>query len=62
MIFFRVSDLSKAGTEAAVDEDEVLEPKVFTIDEALALAETGELIDMKTAFGLRLLRESRLQS
>jgi len=42
-------------TQAAQDEDEHLEPKVFTVADVRALAAKGEILDMKTVAGLTLL-------
>ncbi len=58
MIFFRCSDLRAPAANSAVhkDEDEELEPRTFTLDEARRLVATGEIVDLKTAVGLTLLR------
>ncbi len=56
MIFYRLTELT-ATDRLALDADEVLEPKVFTLDEAQRLTAEGPVADMKTALGLRLLRE-----
>ena len=55
MVFFLAEDLQATEEPAAVDEDEQLEPRVFTIAELEAMAGRGELADMKTLAGLRLL-------
>jgi hypothetical protein len=56
MIFFRCTDLQppSADSTAKKDEDEDLEPKTFTIDEARRLVGEGEIVDLKTAVGLTL--------
>lgn len=51
---------SSSGLQpAALDEDEQLEPKTFALDEVEAMARRGELEDMKTVCGLKLLRHFR---
>lgn len=57
MIFFRCSELTPpaADSTAHKDEDEDLEPRTFTLAEARALLEQGEIVDLKTAVGLTLL-------
>ena len=56
MIFFRCTDLQSPAEDSTVhkDEDEDLEPRTFTLAEARRLLETGEIVDMKTVVGLRL--------
>lgn len=56
MVFFLAEELRATSEPAAHDEDEQLEPRVFTVDEVEAMADRGELADMKTLAGLRLLR------
>lgn len=57
MIFFRCTDLQPPASDSIVkrDEDEDLEPKTFTIEEARRLVVEGEIVDMKTAVGLTLI-------
>lgn len=57
LIFFRVSDLQRPAPDSTrrPDEDEDIQSKVFTIAEAKAMAARGEIIDLKTAFGLTLI-------
>ena len=55
MIFFRVSALSRPAEPAAVDEDEDIEVRTFTLREARDMARRGEITDMKTVVGLGLL-------
>jgi ADP-ribose pyrophosphatase len=57
MIFFRCTDLQPPGPDstATKDEDEDLEPKEFTVDEARRLVAEGEIVDLKTAVGLTLI-------
>ena len=55
MFFFRVSGLSAPGEAAALDEDEDIEVRVFTLKEAREMVRRGEIIDMKTVIGLTFL-------
>ena len=52
-----LSDLRVAGptTGAQQDEDEDIEPRTFTLDEAREMVARGEIVDMKTVVGLTLL-------
>lgn len=56
MRFYLAEDLREAAVAAALDEDEQLEPKTFSLTELEAMARRGELEDMKTVCGLELLR------
>jgi ADP-ribose pyrophosphatase len=55
MIFFRVSGLEETDEAAAVDEDEDIEPRTYTIGEAREMIRRGEITDMKTVVGLGLI-------
>jgi ADP-ribose pyrophosphatase len=55
MYFFRLSGLAKPTEAAALDEDEDIEPKTFTLRDARDMVRRGEIIDMKTVVGLTLL-------
>ena len=55
MIFYRLSSLAQPTEAAAVDEDEDIEAKTFTIPEAREMVRRGEIVDMKTIVGLGLL-------
>ena len=57
MIYYRCLALGPPAphSTARPDEDEVIEPRTFTLTEARALVGAGEIVDMKTAFGLTLL-------
>lgn len=55
MIFFRVSGLSDGAEPAAVDEDEDIEARTFTLREARDMARRGEIVDMKTVVGLGMI-------
>ena len=54
MVFFRLTELRTLTTPAARDEDEVLEPRVFTLEAARQLAAAADVADMKTLVGLSL--------
>lgn len=54
MLFYHLDGLERGPDQAEPDEDEQLEPKVFTLGEARALVARGEILDMKTAVGLML--------
>ena len=58
LIFFRVSDLRQppADSPHKPDEDEDIHAQTFTWAEARAMVERGEIIDLKTAYGLTLLK------
>lgn len=53
MIFYRLTGLA-AAADLALDADEVLEPRIFTLDEARRAVAEGPVADMKTALGLGL--------
>jgi len=57
MNYYRCEDLRPpaADSTARKDDDEEIEPKIFTIDEARGLVRSGEIIDLKTLAGLSLL-------
>ena len=55
MLFFRLSGLSKPNAAAAVDEDEDIEPKAFSLADARDMVRRGEITDMKTVTGLAML-------
>ena len=56
MIFFRCEDLGPpaANSAARKDEDEDIEPRTFSVDEARALIASGEIVDLKTVAGLTM--------
>jgi ADP-ribose pyrophosphatase len=56
MIFYRCEDLRPPAPDSAArkDEDEEIEPRTFTLDEARALVSSGEIVDLKTLAGLSL--------
>lgn len=53
MVFYRLTGLTGASA-LALDADEVLEPRIFTLDEARRMVAEEPVADMKTALGLRL--------
>lgn len=57
MIFFRCTDLQEPSPDSTVrkDEDEDLEPKTFSVDDARRLVAEGEIVDLKTAVGLTMI-------
>jgi len=57
MIFFKVSDLRLPPPDSIhePDEDEDIESRSVTIAEARAMVARGEIVDLKTAYGLTLI-------
>jgi ADP-ribose pyrophosphatase len=57
MIYFRCEDLRTPSPDSTArkDDDEEIEPRTFTLDEARALLASGEIVDLKTLAGLALL-------
>lgn len=60
MIFFRCTRLRApaADSTARKDDDEDLEARTFTLDEARAMVAAGEIVDMKTVVGLTLVGDA----
>lgn len=54
MLFYLCTDLVEPDTPAHQDEDEDVEPRTFTLDEAWAMVERGEIADLKTVTALTL--------
>lgn len=56
LIFYRVSELRPPAPDSPhkPDEDEDIQSRAFTLDEARAMVARGEIIDLKTAYGLTL--------
>lgn len=54
MHFYRCSELGPPAPDstAAQDEDEDIEPRTFSLDEARAMIAAGEIVDLKTLAGL----------
>lgn len=57
MIYYRCLDLAPPAPDSSVkpDADEAIEPRTFTVDEARSLVRSGDILDLKTAFGLTLI-------
>jgi ADP-ribose diphosphatase len=57
MIFFRASDLHAPAPDSphAPDDDEAIHAQAFTADEARAMLARGDIVDLKTAYGLTLI-------
>ncbi|MEZ5287662.1 MAG: NUDIX hydrolase [Vicinamibacterales bacterium] len=57
MAFYRCTDLAPPPPDstATKDDDEDIEPRTFTLAEARALVERGDIVDLKTVAGLALL-------
>ena len=56
LVFFRVSDLQQppADSPHKPDEDEQIYAQAFSIEKARGMVARGEIIDLKTAYGLTL--------
>ena len=57
MHYYRLADLRERGAgdpPAHKDEDEDIRVHVFTLDEARAMVRGGDIVDLKTAWGLTL--------
>ena len=61
LIFFRASGLHAPAPDSLhrPDDDEDIHVQEFTVDEAQALMERGDIVDLKTAYGLTLLQADR---
>jgi ADP-ribose pyrophosphatase len=59
MVFYACSGLVRPSRPAAVDPDEQIEPRTFTLREAWRLIDRGEVVDMKTVLGLVLLDRAK---
>jgi ADP-ribose pyrophosphatase len=61
MAFFSCTGLHAPAADSTVtkDEDEDIEPRTFSLDEANAMLARGEIVDMKTAVGLQMLSGRR---
>jgi len=55
MIFYRLSTLEDPTVPAALDEDEDIEVRTFTLPDARDMARRGEIRDMKTVVGLGMI-------
>ena len=54
MLFYLCTELEEPTTAAHQDEDEDVEPRTFTLDEAWAMVDRGEIADLKTVTALTL--------
>jgi ADP-ribose pyrophosphatase len=57
MHFYRLDGLDDPTTAAHLDEDEVLEPRTFSVQDIRAMIQRREILDMKTVAGLALLQQ-----
>ena len=57
LIFFRVSDLAAPPSDSPhkPDDDEEIYAQAFSVEKARSMVARGEIIDLKTAYGLTLL-------
>jgi 8-oxo-dGTP pyrophosphatase MutT (NUDIX family) len=57
MAFYRCLELAAPAPDSTArkDEDEVIEPQTFALDEVRHMIARGEIVDMKTVAGLALL-------
>jgi ADP-ribose pyrophosphatase len=57
MIFFHASDLRSPSPDSPhkPDDDEDIKVQIFSVPEAKAMAARGEIVDLKTAYGLTFL-------
>jgi ADP-ribose pyrophosphatase len=57
LIFFRASDLVQPPPDSPhrPDDDEDIRPRAVSVDEARAMLTRGDIVDLKTAYGLTLL-------
>ena len=57
LVYFRLSDLREAAPDSPhrPDDDEYIETRAFSVPETKAMVERGEILDLKTAYGLTLI-------
>jgi ADP-ribose pyrophosphatase len=57
MVFFRASDLRPPPPDSPhrPDEDERIRAQIFSLADAKAMVARGEIVDLKTAYGLTLI-------
>jgi ADP-ribose pyrophosphatase len=55
MLFYQCTDLAEPDAEAHQDEDEHIEVRTVTVDEAWAMVDRGEIADLKTVTALTLM-------
>jgi 8-oxo-dGTP pyrophosphatase MutT (NUDIX family) len=58
MKFYRCTDLAPPAPDSTArqDDDEVIEPATFDVDDVRRMIRAGDIVDMKTVAGLALLR------
>lgn len=56
LIFFRVSSLAPPAPDSPhkPDDDELIQAQAFTIEAARAMVDEGQIVDLKSAYGLTL--------
>ncbi len=54
MVFFRLTGLTTPAIPAHLDEDEILEPRVFALEDARRVVRDVDTVDMKSVLGLLL--------
>ena len=56
MNYYRCEDLRRPAADSKIkpDDDENIEPRTFTLADARALVQSGEIVDLKTLAGLSL--------
>jgi hypothetical protein len=60
MIFYACTGLVRPARPAAIDPDEQIEPRTFSLAQVWRLIDRGEVVDMKTILGLVLLERKGL--
>lgn len=57
LIFFRAADMRAPAPDSPhrPDDDEDIESRLLTVDEARAMLQRGEIVDLKTAYALTML-------
>jgi ADP-ribose pyrophosphatase len=55
MHLYRIDGLDEPTSDAQLDDDEIIEPKVFALAEVRDMIARGEIADMKTVIGIALL-------
>ena len=61
MVFFRLVGLTMPSQVADRDEDKMLNPQTFTLAEVRRLLGQGEIVDLKTALGIKLLFAAKIR-
>jgi ADP-ribose pyrophosphatase len=55
MIFYKLSGLTRPAQPASPDQDEHLEPRQVSLEEARAMVRSGVIVDLKSALALTLI-------